>query len=80
MNIFLHLWTILDKLGSIFNTNNRNYLGGSRGAVGYASSMNIPGPLDTYMYLSESNVLPHVEIFSANVDKMKGSEPKQVYS
>jgi hypothetical protein len=39
--------------------------------VGYSKFMNIPGAADTYIYLSETILVPYVKVFSTNMPKTK---------
>ncbi|KAK6436900.1 hypothetical protein LTR95_006904 [Oleoguttula sp. CCFEE 5521] len=78
-NTFVHLWSIIDRLRTVLETNSADWLVGPRNPVGYSSSMNMPGAADEYLYPSESIIPPHIEVFSDNMSKMKPKSMKRDY-
>ncbi|KAK4897239.1 hypothetical protein LTR49_028029 [Elasticomyces elasticus] len=70
-NTFMHLWSIIDRLRTVPESNNADWLVGPRNPLGYSASMNMPGAADEYLYPSESTVPPYVEIFNANMNRMQ---------
>ncbi|KAK0888904.1 hypothetical protein LTR91_023581 [Friedmanniomyces endolithicus] len=78
-NTFVHLWSIVDRLRTVLESNSADWLVGPRNPVGYSTSMNLPGAVDEYLYPSESIVPPHVEVFSTNMSKMQPKIMKRDY-
>ncbi len=72
-NTFVHLWSIVDRLRTLLESNNADWLVGPRNPVGYSETMNMPGAADQHLYPSEAVIAPHVEVFSSNLSRM---EPK----
>jgi hypothetical protein len=68
---FVHLWSIIDRLRTVLESNSADWLVGPRNPVGYSVSMGMPGAADEYLFPSESIIPPHVEVFSTNMTKMK---------
>lgn len=79
-NTFIHLWSIIDRLRTILQETNAEWLLGPRNGVNYFKFMNMPGAADSHMYLSESILPPHFEIFSASMSKMKETNLTRDYT
>ncbi|KAK3634121.1 hypothetical protein LTR56_015467 [Elasticomyces elasticus] len=70
-NTCVHLWSIIDRIRTVLESNSADWLVGPRNPLGYSASMNMPGAADEYLYPSESIVPPHVEVFTANMNRMQ---------
>ncbi|KAK5162694.1 uncharacterized protein LTR77_011247 [Saxophila tyrrhenica] len=78
-NTFVHLWSIVDRLRTLLESNNADWLVGARNPVGYSETMNMPGAADQHLYPSESIIAPHVEVFSSNMARMQPKTIKRSY-
>lgn len=67
-NVFVHLWSTIDRLRSSIDSMTSYWLFGSRGPVGYAEFTNMPGAADVYLYPKEIIKPPHIEVLSAEMD------------
>jgi hypothetical protein len=57
-NTFVHLWAIINRLRTVFDTNTANWFINSRDPVGYCNAMNMTGPADQHIYVRET-IMPH---------------------
>lgn len=74
-NTFVHMWSIIDRLRTVLESNSADWLMGARSPVGYCQSMNMPGAIDQHLYPSEAVIPPHIRVFTENMDRM---EPKKM--
>ena len=45
-NTFVHLWLVINRIRTMFDTDTSNWFISSRDPIGYCEAMNITGPAD----------------------------------
>ncbi|OAP53935.1 hypothetical protein AYL99_11815 [Fonsecaea erecta] len=68
-NTYMHLWSAIDRFRTMIDTSSAFWLIGSRGPVGYAEFMNLPGAADTHLYPREEVMPPHIGVLSSNMQR-----------
>ena len=79
-NAFVHLWWIIDRLGSTIDGASSYWPLGLRGLRGFTESTDIPGATDAYFYPKEIMAPPHIEIMSKSMDRCRKTEISKVLS
>jgi len=73
-NTFVHLWSVINRIRTAFDTQTSSWFINSRDPVGYCTSMNMSGPADQHLYVKEIVVPQHIRVFEEEMHVMVVSD------
>ena len=67
---FVHLWSIVNRIRTVLDTETANWFIASRDPVGYCTALEVTGPADAHLYLKERTIPHHIEVFAKDANRI----------
>jgi hypothetical protein len=76
----MHLWSVINRIRTIFDTNTSNWFINSRDPVGYYTAMNMSGPANHHLYVKEAVTPNHIKTLEEEMRLMTTEDVTKEYS